>query len=614
MTAAITATSKGSKKEESGGLKSVFKNSKRILKVAWRADKGMFLILCFMVFIGAVFPIALSYLFKLVLDKIIVTMSTLQVVSISLLSLFAFRYVVDFLIDIKSIFHYEYLENVFWKKFENILTIDFLEKISHLDIPHFEDSETQSLIQKARQSYPWRHNNFIFSLFYGATSFGTFVGALIALTPFGIWIPFVMAAATIPRFYLKNRYIKIEWTLYNEQAVEMKELAYLRNTLDDPNSVKELKVAQTENALLDRVKKLQDFILKNFREPLKKYLPSFFGAVLLEAGTLFLLAYLKLPEVVKSVLSVGTFTFYIQMLDRISQSIQEIVSQFSRINEQSLFVGHYFDVLELPKIIVEKEPGFEFEKITPPEIKVQNVSFRYEKNGVDVLKNITFSLKSGEHLAIVGPNGAGKTTLIKLLLRFYDVRKGAILINGIDLKDIKLSHWYKFISILFQDFVKFMFSVRDNILMGNMKTIDEKKMKEAAQMADAAEFIEKLPRQYDQRLGKRFEDSAELSQGQWQKLALARAFYEAAPVLILDEPTSAIDADAEAEIFNNLDEIYKDKSLILISHRFSTVRKADKIIVLENGQIVEEGNHETLIKKKGVYARMFRKQAKGYVD
>lgn len=206
------------------GIGALFKNSKRTLAVAWRTDKRIFLILCFLVLVSAAFPIVLSYLFKLVLDKIIDTKNVLQTVSVGLISLFALRYIVDFLMDVKSVFHYEYIENIFWKKFEDTLTLDFLKKMCHMDIPHFENSETQNLIQKARQSYPHRHSNFIFNLLYGATSFGTFLGALISLIPFGIWIPFVMAVATVPKFFFKNKYIKIEWQLYNEKIIETKEL------------------------------------------------------------------------------------------------------------------------------------------------------------------------------------------------------------------------------------------------------------------------------------------------------------------------------------------------------------------------------------------------------
>ncbi|MBI2057976.1 MAG: ABC transporter ATP-binding protein [Candidatus Yanofskybacteria bacterium] len=227
---------------------------------------------------------------------------------------------------------------------------------------------------------------------------------------------------------------------------------------------------------------------------------------------------------------------------------------------------------------------------------------------------MSFKLKPGEHLAIVGPNGAGKTTLIKLLLRFYDPTKGSIMVDDYDLKEIKIDNWYKFISTLFQDFVKFNLTIRDNIILGKPKVVDEAKIREAARKSGAEEFINKLPKKYNQRLGRGFEDSAELSIGQWQKLALARAFYEESPILILDEPTSSIDAEAEAKIFDNLDKLYNDKTLVIVSHRFSTVRNADKIIVLKNGKVAEEGNHEFLMSQKGIYSTMFQKQAKGYVE
>lgn len=188
------------------------------------------------------------------------------------------------------------------------------------------------------------------------------------------------------------------------------------------------------------------------------------------------------------------------------------------------------------------------------------------------------------------------------------------MVDDYDLKEIKIDNWYKFISTLFQDFVKFNLTIRDNIILGKPKVVDEAKIREAARKSGAEEFINKLPKKYNQRLGRGFEDSAELSIGQWQKLALARAFYEESPILILDEPTSSIDAEAEAKIFDNLDKLYNDKTLVIVSHRFSTVRNADKIIVLKNGKVAEEGNHEFLMSQKGIYSTMFQKQAKGYVE
>lgn len=594
-------------------IRQLFKNIKRVFRIAWQTSPLIFVWLIFLTILSSLFPVALSYTFKLLLDAIVKTQNLAGTITIGLLSLFAFRYIIDFVYDIANALNYDYFDKTFRQKFENKLTLEFTKKISELDIPHLENSETQNLIQKARQAYPWRLTNFYNFLTNGILNLGIFISAFVVLIPYGYWIPLIMAISTIPRLYYRNKYVKSEWIRFNQSIGESKDLMYVRNLLDDPSGIKEIRVSQAGPKLLNRIKDLQDFLLATIRKPLKKYLPFFLFTIFFEVIILAILAYFKLPDIIKGAITIGTFTFYIQNLDRISSSSQGVVGHAARLFEQNLYVDYFFEVLELPKIIKEKKPGVLFDEIKPPKIEFKNVSFSYA-GGPEILKNISFKIEPGEHLAIVGPNGAGKTSIIRLLLRFYDPDEGSILINDVDLKEMRLSNWYKFVSILFQDFVKFSLTIKDNILLGDTKAIDEDRMKDAAIKSGAIDFIDKLPQKYDTRLGKRFDDSVELSQGQWQKLALARMFYEAAPLLILDEPTSAIDAEAEAEIFDNINKVYKDKNLILISHRFSTVRSADKIIVLQNGQITEEGNHSSLMEKNQVYARMFRKQAEGYIE
>jgi ABC-type multidrug transport system fused ATPase/permease subunit len=552
-------------------------------------------------------------MFKLLLDAIVTQQNAAGIVTISILSVFALRYVIDLVWDISATLNYDYLDRIFRQKFEDKLTLEFTKKISGLDIPHLENPETQNLIQKARKAYPWRLVNFYIGFISFFRDFGIFASSVVVLFPYGFFIPLSMAIATLPRFLYRNKYVKQEWIRFNQSVNESKDLGYIRGLLDDPSGVKEIRVSQASAHLLERVKNLQEYLLEIIRKPLKRYLPSFLLAILFEIIVLTILVYLKLPYAIAGTITLGTFTFYIQNLDRISGSSQNLASQVSRLLEQNLYVGYFFEVLDLPKIVKEKEKAVCFPKMEPPEIEFRNVSFRYGE-GPKVLRDVSFKMKPGEHLAIVGPNGAGKTTIIRLLLRFYDPTEGAILVNGVNLKNISLSSWYKLVSILFQDFVKFSLTIKDNILLGDIATEDKQRMRDAAAKSGAKEFIEKLPKKYDTRLGKRFDDSVEISQGQWQKLALARMFYESAPLLILDEPTSAIDAEAEAEIFDNINEVYKDKSLLLISHRFSTVRNANKIIVLRNGQITEEGTHSRLMEKNRIYANMFRKQAKGYIE
>jgi ATP-binding cassette subfamily B protein len=592
--------------------KTFWSNLKSVIRIFWNSNKTAFLLSLLLTIILGLLPIALSYLYKLVLDRIIFD-TTLKIVTITLLALFSLRYLVSYFTDTINALLYQYVDRIFRYDIEKYTTTQFAEKASQLDMAYLDDSETRSLYRKAVEAYPHRIVSFGTNLFYGASDVVTFIGSFLAILQFGTWIPLVAIAATIPGFYVSAKSTKITWNIFDKNIPEAKELSYLVKLMDNRDSVKELRIFQATKEIIKKIDDTESTIIKKAKQPLKTFIFGYFAASLIETVTLGTLAYLRLPSVVSGLITIGTFSFFISMLDSVIQSSRRFSSYINTVFESSLYAKDYFDFLNLPKLIQEKIPGQIIEEIEPVKIEFQNVSFTYP-NGSPVLKNISFTLNPGEHLAIVGPNGAGKSTLIKILLRFYDPDRGAVLINDFDLKDLHLDNWYKFIGTLFQDFIKYQFSIKDNIILGDTTTFDEEKMLKAARMAGADEFIEKLPKKYKQRLGTQFEGGIELSVGQWQKLALARAFYEEAPVLILDEPTSAIDAEAEAEIFDNLNKVYKNKTVIFISHRFSTVRHADKIIVLKNGRIAEEGTHESLMKENGVYARMFRKQAKGYIE
>jgi ATP-binding cassette subfamily B protein len=279
--------------------------------------------------------------------------------------------------------------------------------------------------------------------------------------------------------------------------------------------------------------------------------------------------------------------------------------------ENLLYCRHWNELMALPPVIAAAPRPHRFPDVRPPRIEFRGVSFAYPSGHV-ALRDVSFVIEPGESVALVGVNGAGKSTIVKLLCRFYDATEGVILVNGVDLRTLDLAHWYAHLGTLFQDFVQYKLTVRDNVLLGDPSRVDEGAVVAAVEKAGARAFVEALPARYDQFLGTDFEDGEQLSGGQWQKLAIARAFYQAAPVLILDEPTSAIDAEAEAEIFDNLAAAYDDKTLILVSHRFSTVRNADRIIVIEEGTVVEAGSHDELVAGAGRYASMFAAQAAGY--
>lgn len=313
----------------------------------------------------------------------------------------------------------------------------------------------------------------------------------------------------------------------------------------------------------------------------------------------------------KGIFSIGDYTFYDSLISRMENSSASVVRNFKVIYEELINIEDYFVFMNIePAIKKADKPRFLANDLIP-NIEFRNVSFTYPGSTKKVLNNVSFTLEPGEKMALIGVNGAGKTTLIKLLLRFYDPNEGDIYVDGINLKDLDLVSWYKKLAVIQQDFNHYPLTVTQNISFDPFGSADPAKLTQAIKSAQA-DFVYELPNKEDTVLTRFFDDSVDLSGGQWQKIALARAFYRQSPILVLDEPTSAIDARAEADIFNHLWNMQRKKSAIVISHRFSTVRDADQIVVIDKGKVIEQGKHETLMSKKGVYHELFSKQAKSY--
>lgn len=582
------------------------------MKLFWEADKKLFIFNVILALLMAAFPIILSYSFKLIIDSVTQVQGKVAVIPLVVIFFLALRYIISLASDLNSIFLNYYAHRSARYSLENLASLKLAEKISNLDIGHFDNPEIYSLIQRTNGNL-YRIFDFNMYLFFIFQDFAALIGTAIILSPFGWYIPIILILAIIPKLLTQIKFSKIEWSVFNESTPESKNLSYTYDLLTDKTSIQEIRIFQAGKELLKRLKELQIKILDSTRKPLLGASVSAIGPTVIQYSALIILSYLKLGPTISGTITLGTFVFFLGLLDSMARGNINIVQELSTLYDNNLYISYFFEIINLPKLVKDKEPGIILDKIESPDIEFRGITFNYP-GGSDVLKNISFKLKAGEHLAIVGPNGAGKSTLIKIFLKFYEPKNGSILINDNDLFDIKTDNWHRFVSVLFQDFVKFHMRVKDNILLGNTDIVNDTKMIEAAKKAGAYEFIEALPNKYEQQLGKRFEDSTELSIGQWQKLALARTFYEEAPILILDEPTSAIDAEAEAEIFENLYKLYGNKTLIIISHRFSTVRNADKIIVLKEGEIGEMGSHQELMKKEGIYARMFKKQAKGYLE
>jgi ATP-binding cassette subfamily B protein len=313
---------------------------------------------------------------------------------------------------------------------------------------------------------------------------------------------------------------------------------------------------------------------------------------------------------------VGGLLLAFNTYTRFYQTVNSYIESISFTEEASRYAARWFDLFAMQSKVVSPQQPKHFSVRTPPVIEFKNISFRYPVEDGEspyVLKDISFTMQPGDKVAIIGVNGSGKTTLIKLLCRVYDPTEGSILINGTDLRDLSLEEWQYALGVLFQDFPNYNLTVRESIGIGRInEPLDDERIRQAAVSSGADEFIQEFPRQYDQLIWKEFREGTDLSKGQHQRLAVARMFYRNAAITILDEPTAAIDAVTEERIFNTLENNMVGKTVVLITHRFSTVRNADKIVMMENGTIIEYGNHKQLMAQKGRYAALFTMQASRY--
>jgi len=499
-------------------------------------------------------------------------------------------------------------------RMENYIDLQIQKKLTQLDPATFENSEFQNLLSQLEGVKGTIGVNVMRITAFIDSVFKLVTASIVVSITFPLFVP-LMLVAVIPSFFALDQYrIKVWKYFVEERSLLVRVSQYIKNLLSQDSTSKEVVIYKTGDVLYNKVKDHQKSYINKFTKASEAGLPSVVGTRLIEFAAFLFTQFLNLRSVLAGSLGIGQFALYFQQTQNIMLGAHGMLDHYSSINMRNKYIEKYFEFMAKERVIhspidttmLPMEP-------MPPIVEFKNISFRYPNSKRYILKNFNLTIKTGEKIAFVGENGAGKTTLIKLLLRFYDVTEGEITVNGVNIKHINLEKWYVLIGALFQDFIKYQFTFKENIYFGNKKeTNNLDLLKDAIKKSGADEFVKDLPSKYDQTVGKMFKDGVDLSGGQWQKLALARTFFKNAPILILDEPTSAIDAKAEYEIFQHVQELQKDKTVIIISHRFSTVRNADRILVLDEGRIIEEGNHEVLMKKKGLYAELFNIQAQGY--
>jgi ATP-binding cassette subfamily B protein len=495
----------------------------------------------------------------------------------------------------------------------NDSSVRIIRHAATLDLYQFENPSFYDKLERARTQTAGR--TALMSMVLSQTQ-DLFTVAFLAagLVAFNPWLIALLVLAVIPSFIAEIYFNRESYSLTRSWTPERRELDYLRYIGASNETAKEIKIFGLEAFLAERFRSIADrYYRANRRLALRR--AGWGGLLSALSTTAYYGAYaFIIAQTAMGLLSLGTLTFLAGAFSRLQGLLQSIVGRFSRIAEMTLYLRDLFEFLALRPLSQNHAGKRPVPRPMREGIRFEDVGFCYPGSETWALRHVSFTLAPGEKLALVGENGAGKTTLVKLLAHLYEPTEGHILLDGVPLCEYDPEDLRREIGIIFQDYVRFMFTAAENIAIGDIEQrTNRSRIATSAVKSLAHAVIERLPQQYDQMLGRRFAGGVDLSGGQWQKIALARAYMREAQVIILDEPTSALDARAEHEVFLRFAELTRGKAAVLISHRFSTVRMADRILFLENGRILEQGTHEALLRQKGKYAELFRLQAKGYL-
>ena len=497
-------------------------------------------------------------------------------------------------------------------RFTNRISIRLMQHASKLDLLNFEDPVFYDKLERARRQTTGRVT-LLASLLNIAQDAVSLISLSAGLILFSPWLLLLLALAVIPSFLGETHFTALAYSVLYKWTPQRRELDYLRMLGASAGSAKEVKIFGLGDYLADRYRSVSDRVFSENKSLAIRRATVGSLLNLVSTGGYYGAYAVILLRTVSGELTLGTLTFLTGAFARSRMFIEKILSGFTDVSEQALFLRDLFDFFEmeprirsLPNALPAPRPirlGFEF----------QNVTFRYAGAERDVLTGINFTLSPGEKIALIGANGAGKTTLVKLLARLYEPSGGRILLDGHDLREYSVEELRRETGVIFQDYMRYDLLVRENIGFGKIEQIDSDNLiSQAALKSQAAEMIGRLPAKFNQVIGRRFEGGVDLSGGEWQKIALARAYMRDAQLLILDEPTATLDARAEYEVFLRFAELTRGRMSVLISHRFSTVRMADRILVLAGGAITEQGTHSELVNKGGLYAELFELQAAGY--
>ena len=511
----------------------------------------------------------------------------------------------------------DYLDTLLSDRYTHYVSIRVMEQASKLDLTTYEDPIFYDRLERARVQATDRLAMIqqMGRLLQQSVTTLVFTVLLLRFSP---WFLLLMAAGILPSFFGETHYAFLGYAKNFRQTPAKRQMDYLRQVAGSREGAKELKVFGLSGFLTGRFRRISQRIYEENVALSRRKL--FWGGLLALLGTLgYYGSYaFVIWKALHGAYNIGIFTLLTTAIQQASSNLQQAFSTASGIADQALFLTDLIAFFEMKPALRSKPGALPAPRPIRAGFEFRNVSFTYPGTERFVLRNFNFVLAPGERVALIGENGQGKTTVVKLITRLYDVTEGQILLDGVDLRDYSVEDLHHEIGVIFQDFMRYEMTARENILVGRVdgngspESIRLASIEEAARKSQASQVIRRLPERYEQMLGRRFEGGVDLSAGEWQRLALARAYLRDAQLLILDEPTAALDAKSELEVFKRFAELTAGKMALLISHRFSTVRMADRIVVLEDGKLVEEGTHAQLLASGGRYATMFETQAASY--
>jgi ATP-binding cassette subfamily B protein len=590
---------------------SALRNVPSVLRIVW--DSGRTVVVLGIVFriVASVLPLGLLWITKLIIDILVHARTGQHAIGTRLWWLVAAEFSLAVFGSVLSR-GVDFLDALLADKYTRHVSVLVMKHATQLDLTAYEDPVFYDRLERARVQATDRLG-MIQSIGRLIQQVITTISLSVAIMLFSPWLLLMLVACVVPAFLGESHFALLGYAKNFRQTPIRRQLDYLRVLGGSKEAAKELKLFGLAPFLTERFSRLSNQIYEEDVDLARRRLTAgSFLSMISTAG--YYLAYVfVIRRTVAGALSIGELTFLAGSIQQASSNIQQIFSTVSSIADQALFLTDLIAFFEMRPMIASKPNALPAPRPILRGFEFRNVSFRYPGSPRLVLDGLNFHLHPDERVALIGENGEGKTTIVKLLARLYDPVQGQVLLDGIDLREYNLEDLYREIGVIFQDFMRYEMTARENIAVGRIEQLlDLPRLNQSAQKSMADEVVARLPHGYEQMLGRRFDGGVDLSGGEWQKIALARAYLRDAQILILDEPTAALDARSEYEVFQRFAELTAGKMALFISHRFSTVRMADRIVVLEGGRIAEEGDHEKLTRLGGRYAEMFELQAASY--